>query len=260
MVKIKNGWESNTLEEIQGLAPKRLSPKSSRPATTGDQTSPSPGAIQNPNSRLERISSDSSANSVAPDGVSLIHHRDAMARGQPQRLMNVLERPSLAPPADIVPGTRRRPHHADQPLNTNAYNSQNSQNSQGAKQRTASQNAAMEADAVETLLFLASPGNSGHNPSNSGAMTSSPWMSAATSVQVSPLKSDFSSQELAPTPQKRVAFTGLPNPIPKAADIRSEIDIDRMIDEMDDASTDGGLDYVDRATGQQPGVDHTVPA
>ena len=260
MVKVKNGWESNTLEEIESLASQHGSPKPSLTTTSSrskQQPPRSPRAIQNPSLRLEGITSVSSGGTVAPDGGRSLNHRRPAVRVHPQRLMNGSERRALAPPADIVPGSRRRQHHANPP--PNGYRSLDSQRATGSKQRTASQNAAMEADAVETLLFLASPGNSGHGPSSSGAMTFSPWMSTATSLQASPLKSDFSGQELPPTPQKRVTFTGLPNPIPRAADIRSEIDIDRMIDDMDDASSDSGLDYTDKPPSQQPGADHAVP-
>jgi hypothetical protein len=114
----------------------------------------------------------------------------------------------------------------------------------------------MEADAVETLLFMASPGNSSsHHPSTSRDMAPS----APTSSQTSPLAADFPNHDLLlplPSPQqRRVAFTDLPRAtIPSTITVSSRFEeIDRMIDEMDDdddddASTDdgGGLDLLNK--------------
>ena len=84
--------------------------------------------------------------------------------------------PSLAPPADILPrsrpeaGTPDTPHffaarspRLDSPI-SNRDGSPATPGKQRSSIRTASQNAAMEKDAVETLLFMSSPGNSGHHP------------------------------------------------------------------------------------------------
>lgn len=84
--------------------------------------------------------------------------------------------PSLAPPADILPrsrpesGTPDTPHffaarspRLDSPI-SNRDGSPATPAKQRSSMRTASQNAAMEKDAVETLLFMSSPGNSGHHP------------------------------------------------------------------------------------------------
>lgn len=88
--------------------------------------------------------------------------------------------PSLAPPADIVP---RNARHADAagrvppPLHTRGLHSADGQArpislaipatpppKKPPKLRTLSQQAAVEKDAVETLLFMSSPGNSGYHP------------------------------------------------------------------------------------------------
>lgn len=84
--------------------------------------------------------------------------------------------PSLAPPADILPRSRAdtgtpdpshfftaRSPRLDSPI-SNRDRSPATPARQRSSMRTASQNAAMEKDAVETLLFMSSPGNSGHHP------------------------------------------------------------------------------------------------
>jgi hypothetical protein len=260
MVKVQNGWESNTLEEIESLTLQHGSPRSSLTATSfasKQQPSPSSRTTLTPSLRRRGSSSVSFEAISAPGGNPLADHRTSGDGGQQKRPVSGSQRRALAPPADIVSGGRRRPHHAN--ALPNGYRSVKSQRPTGPKQRTASQNAAMEADAVETLLFMASPGNSGHNPSSAGGIASSARMSAPTSLQASPLKWNFSGEELLTSPQRRVAFTGLPETIPRAADVPAQFDIDRMIDDMDDASTDSDLEYMNNAIALQPGVDHAVP-
>jgi len=88
--------------------------------------------------------------------------------------------PSLAPPVDITPRNARRADSAGRqppPLHTRGLHSAGSQATpflstlpatpppkRTPKFRTPSQQAAVEKDAVETLLFMSSPGNSGHHP------------------------------------------------------------------------------------------------
>ena len=92
---------------------------------------------------------------------------------------NSTEGPSLAPPADIQPRNLRRSNtsRAQPPAlpnsNQNSFSSSGSAPStmpatppqrHATKPRTPSQNLTMEQDAVETLLFMSSPGNSGYHP------------------------------------------------------------------------------------------------
>lgn len=162
-------------------------------------------------------------------------HLDNGAQGPTSQRQRVEARPQkrgLAPPADIVPGAQRRPHHANQL--SNGYGSVRRLKPTGTKQRTASQNAAMEADAVETLLFMASPGNSSHHPSTLPGITSSGRPSALTSCQASPLESEFPNSNPLASPQRHVAFTEPTSTTLMTVDMLSRSDeIDRMIDEMD---------------------------
>lgn len=154
--------------------------------------------------------------------------------------------PSLAPPADILPRNRRRTSslRTQPPFLETAYNGSyesRSTNSLGSvtspatppkrmsNVRTPSQKAAMEQDAVETLVFMSSPGHSGHHPQTRSIGT--------------PLRSSF----------KRVGFTDAsengsdedrPHLLPskpfkrtgrlKSDGIVSGADVDRLLDEMPD--------------------------
>lgn len=163
--------------------------------------------------------------------------------------------PSLAPPADILPRNRRRTTslRTQPPFLDTAYNASydsRSTNSLGSVTspatppkrkssiRTPSQKAAMEQDAVETLVFMSSPGHSGHHPQTRSIGT--------------PLRSSF----------KRVGFTDVsengsdedrPHPLPnkpfsrtgrlKSDRLVSGADVDRLLDEMPDE--DSSEDEID---------------
>ncbi len=251
MVKVKNGWEANNLEEIGSLTSQHASPRT--PSTQialgcSAQSVQSPRTAMAPTLRRQGSSGVSSDSSAAAGGSS---HLDNGVQGATIQRRRVEARPQkrgLAPPADIVPGAQRRPHHASQP--PNGYRSVRTLKATGTKQRTASQNAAMEADAVETLLFMASPGNTSHHPSTSLGNTSAARPSAATSSPTSPLGSEFPSQEPLASPQRHVAFTEPTRRALGTVDALSRSDeIDRMIDETDDViSDDGGLEYLSNPT------------
>ncbi len=260
MVKVQHGWESNTLEEIESFASPHGSPRSSLtaiPPRPRGQTLQSPAAAMAPTLRRQGSSGISSEDVLARPRRHQVDD-EALGPSVPkQRAINRQQRRALAPPADIVPGTRRRTHHANEP--PNGYRSVNSPGRTGTKQRTASQNAAMEADAVETLLFMASPGNSSHHPSASSRMASSSRMSAPASSQTSPFKSEFPSQELLTSPHRRVAFADSSNTSHRTADLPSPChDVDRMIDEMDDISNDSELEYINDPRSQRAGGENAV--
>lgn len=154
--------------------------------------------------------------------------------------------PSLAPPADILPRNRRRTTSLrTQPpfLDTaygGSYESRNA-NSLGSvtspatppkrmsNMRTPSQKAAMEQDAVETLVFMSSPGHSGHHPQTRSIGT--PLRSSFKRVgftDASENGSDEDRPHLLPTkPFKRTGRL-------KCDGIVSGADVDRLLDEMPD--------------------------
>ena len=89
-----------------------------------------------------------------------------------------LVRPSLAPPADIVARSPRRSDATNRqppPLHTRNLDTNSilvtPPSKQASKTRTPSQQAKVEKDAVETLLFMSSPGNSDYHPPEACART-----------------------------------------------------------------------------------------
>lgn len=244
MLKVQNGWESHTLEQIAGLTSQQGSPRASVTAASpvsNRQPLHSSNSAMTSNLQRDR-NADVSLDGVSAAGGATFDILDRAQRetNHHQRIGSGSHRRALAPPADIVPNSQRQhPHHANPLLN--GYRSVNSVRPTASKQRTPSQNAAMEADAVETLLFMASPGNSGHHPS-SGRPSSSAQISAPTSSsQPSPLTSEFPNRELLPTssPHRRVVSSTAANR-PETIELpssRMHDDIDRMIDDMDDDSS-----------------------
>jgi hypothetical protein len=141
----------------------------------------------------------------------------------------------LAPPADIVSGARRRPS----PNEAVSHGQSSSQDLRRAarptpKQRTPSQNAAMEADAVETLLFMASPNNSGYHLPSQSSQVSSLRAKQPLSAMTSPLRTQFSQASM--NSPKRVAFTD--QHAAAATHIEKSDMIDRMLDDLPDDSED----------------------
>lgn len=191
MIKVQNGWQHRSLEEVESLA--SASPRS----TTFNHYSNnrhllSPRVAMT--AHLNRQGSDSSNSDTSA----------SQTRSAPALMSPPPDRKGLAPPANIVsrPSQHRRRPTPNMQVHTSIKPP--SPNKPALKHRTPSQNAAMEADAVETLLFMASPynsGNSGHPASQLSPVTSVPSTYPFPS-QTSPLRTTFS----APTSPRRVAF------------------------------------------------------
>ncbi|KAL9003865.1 MAG: hypothetical protein Q9188_003288 [Gyalolechia gomerana] len=151
--------------------------------------------------------------------------------------------PTLAPPVDILPRNARplyAPNAQLPSLNTNSIPHKSTVDTllssdrstapttpprrPAAAIRTPSQKAAMEKDAVETLMFMSSPGNSGHHPASYGTVSPGPNLTAT-----SPKRVGF-----APTTN----HTDLQSPYMKQplkpAKLTTAADIDRVLDEMPD--------------------------
>lgn len=252
MVKVQNGWQSNTLEEIESLASQQGSPRSTASTTFGSRpTFQSPRAEMT--ASLRRQWSESSDETTTTKTPHSNHQNGQLPLHAGQTLAsNAMTQRALAPPADIVPAAsaRRRPASSMKPIIAVPSTPPRLQTSAAIKQRTPSQNAAMEADAIETLLFMSSPGNSGYHPSNHPS-----------GPQQSPLRSQFSVQSSQPlTTQRRVNFaasrgsseedikavkyTGRPRQSRHSlvrVDLDGELDdIDRMLDTMASDSEDEG--------------------
>ena len=246
MVKVQNGWQSNTLEEVESLALQHGSPRSAASTAFGSKpTFQSPSVEMRANLRRQWSESSDETTStrhIQPgDGPGSQH---SVPSGQ-TFASNAITQRALAPPADIVPAAaaRRRPA-SSMKQSTIAVPSTPPRLQTATAKRTPSQNAAMEADAIETLLFMSSPGNSGYHPANPAAGS-----------QQSPLRSQFSVNSSQPlTTHRRVNFapstgsseedikavkyTGRPR---HSVSLVGEMDdIDRMLDDMASDSEDEG--------------------
>ncbi|OAP59445.1 hypothetical protein AYL99_06743 [Fonsecaea erecta] len=227
MVKVQHGWQTRSLDEVESLASQSPRSTVSGFQNLNDQQLLSPRTAMSRKYQRESSESESSDSTVALESRGLVN----MAGSPP-----VPSHRALAPPADIVPGSRRRPtpNAAFQSVNGIHVQTRNLQSSRPhTSQRTPSQNAAMEADAVETLLFMASPSNSGYNPPSHASQESSLRSAQVFSSQTSPLRAQFSQTSV--TSPKKVVFSDAGStepPFDKAALI------DRMLDELSDDSDD----------------------
>ncbi|KAL2404584.1 hypothetical protein ABEF93_006105 [Exophiala dermatitidis] len=259
MLKVQNGWQSRSLDEVESLASQ--SPRSTVSGFQQYNNSNDPqSTLLSPKTAMARklyrnhsetSESDSSDNTTAeargltsPAGRSY----DAPAAG----------RRALAPPVDIVPGGGSGAGSRRRPTPNGSYNHSNGTMRPPRpinSQRTPSQNAAMEADAVETLLFMASPNNSGYNPHASQESSlrpaegpPPPSQSQPPSNLTSPLRTQFSQTSIVASSPKRVAFSGigsdhhrqtLHNDYHHSSSSSSKAAlIDRMLDELSDTSDD----------------------
>lgn len=245
MFKVQNGWQSHNLNELEAMALPRLSPSSGisqlqraagvptspsqhahYPAKAFQYTQHSPPFTRSPYEQpdLRQVSTQ------APP----LHHpmpNDTSAPHSPHR------GPSLAPPVDILPRTSRPLHPLNmQPPQLNTTNLYRDGTGNLASPtvttstpltpirrpassiRTPSQKADAEKDAVETLMFMSSPGNSGYHPAA--------FHGAATS----PVRSDGSMM----SPTKKITFASRNPSKAPVGRLNTTADIDRVLDEMPD--------------------------
>ncbi|KAF4341330.1 hypothetical protein FBEOM_4803 [Fusarium beomiforme] len=171
MVKVNKGWQSNSLEEVENMASQAASPVSSTSTIhhrQGSSASP-PIPMSNPPS--------SSAPLPHPYGSASQRRK---SNTPPSSSWN---KPSLAPPAPIRPSVLVPTSHANPRRNSHPNRTPNMlSNSHSASPHTPGQSSTMshgpksrvmgdpvlmsphqnvrEQDAIETLLFMSSPGNS----------------------------------------------------------------------------------------------------
>lgn len=253
MYKVQSGHATQSLDELESLASQ--SPRSS---TSGFL--PNRYAAESPRTAISADWRRKWSSSEGSDAGGLT--RSKTIAGPHTKLNGMVyssgaqaSRRALAPPANIISGNRRRPTlngTANVSFTAGAYTPNRNMHvsTSTPKQRTPSQNAAMEADAVETLLFMASPGNSSYLSHASAAIESNLRSTAPMSSQPSPLRSQFQHNEALISPRRNVGFAGsLPNH--KAMDLSTEVrDIDQMLDEPSDESSDGLDEAVDIANGR----------
>ncbi|KAL8938319.1 MAG: hypothetical protein Q9216_003957 [Gyalolechia sp. 2 TL-2023] len=262
MFKVQNGLQLYSLNEIEVMARPKASSSSTLPQLQRPVASPqSPTShLKRPSKGLQairgsppgpRTAYESLETSCPPsfhradiaDGVILQNHATPAIQKPNSALHSPYRRPALEPPVDILPRNARSTyaHNAKLPsLNTNGILRKGTVDAllpshqsttpttpprrPAATMRTPSQKAAMEKDAVETLMFMSSPGNSGHHPVSYGTTSPVP--------------------NLTVTSPKRIGFapvmnrTNLQSPYMKQplkpAKLATAADIDRALDEMPD--------------------------
>lgn len=181
----------------------------------------------------------------------------------------------LAPPADIVAsggsGTRRRPnpdatnatdynpyprhrrHFSEHEARASRSNTTtipetppsslpaSTPNAMGnrptIKHRTPSQNALMEQDAIETLLFMSSPENSGYHPSSQSRQSNISMSIEAQMGSTQSSQSSIGSNGSHGMPTQKAGFAGGQRIGPEA---QAGDEIDRMLNQMRGASEAGG--------------------
>ena len=231
MVKVQNGWQTRSLDEIESIASQ--SPRSTISGFPRN-TLHSPRSVMSGN--LQRTWSSSDSSDDAP-----IAQLPAMAYGSTMQAPQ--SKRGLAPPADIISGGRRRPTP-----NANGYTNgllQSPSNHHPAvrpapKLRTPSQTLAQEQDAVETLLFMASPGNSQHHPPRFTPVESSLRSAQLVTSSMSPMRDHFEHNGQAFSP-KKVTFDA--SGIPNSKLVSRTVQIERMLDESDDEDDSNDLDH-----------------
>ena len=214
MVKVNNGWQSNTIEEIESLASQAGSPTSSTSTLQGRRN-----LLTSPRTAIANIQSHNSVTYNQRPAADF----DLYSREQPSRTYESFWRDhstttypthrhvqapatspplskALAPPADIhpTPSSRRSstPKFTKPPtIPTHGSNSPYQNSAPRTPHRTdfreniviqtPTQKTIQEQDAIETLLFMSSPGNSG----NMGHAFPPPRTQG--SPQQSPLRTEF---------------------------------------------------------------------
>ncbi|RDW69263.1 hypothetical protein BP6252_08283 [Coleophoma cylindrospora] len=282
MVKVNNGWQSNSIDEVESLASQSGSPTSSNSTLHGRRNLiTSPRAIianaQNQGTTTMRRTSpipptntdfDLYPNNNQPSRTYESFWQDHSSRVQQRHPIHspAMSPPapklSLAPPADIRPTSHSRrsdPKFSRPPTIPGQSRSDLSQSSNQSVHtprtpnrdfnenpiQTPTQKSLREQDAIETLVFMSSPGNSG-NVGN-GMPPLVPRRSQMSPAQTSPLKHEFGSQSRG-AQGRRVNFEkidSISNHLGGYNSGRSKMntktrpeDIDKMLDEMGDSSSD----------------------
>lgn len=203
MVKVQNGWESHNLSELESMTSSQASPVSavfdahrlhechvssnvsadiSTSMQQSKQVTAAPGyahlSPRNSASISENVSEyrqqgtfDPSSRRIEVGAAYESFWRDHEAGCVSRPIEPPIVGPSLEPPANIVAHPPRRSDFMKKqppPLRTDSLGTTSAPvtppPNKHSKIRTPSQQAEVEKDAVETLLFMSSPGNSGYHP------------------------------------------------------------------------------------------------
>ncbi|KAI4095723.1 MAG: hypothetical protein LQ344_001440 [Seirophora lacunosa] len=239
MFKVQNGWQSHNLNELEAMALPRTSPISVMAQLHHAATSPPRNSPPRPPMALPT----KSPLFHQPEAAGQVFlQKQATGPNQKRSLSNydLHHRPSLEPPVNFLPrnsdqldpSPAQLPHLDTTNVCRNGTNgflspiglSTPPRRPAAATTRTPSQKSDMEKDAVETLMFMSSPVNSGYHPSAVRATATSPARNPRTNNSTM-------------SPTRRVNFTSGRNtmsPPPNASRLTTAAEIDRVLDEMRD--------------------------
>ena len=275
MFKVQNGWQSHNINELERMASSQVSPVSAvsdvhrlyerqlpngvpagqlpymqlseRAAAAPESARLSP---RNPVTTSQHIYEDRKGGSFDPSSRPIIlgstyepSWRDYEANGTFQPIEASIKGPSLAPSADIVSREPRRSNATKKlppPLQTNNLGTELAPRTpppqRRSKIRTPSQQAEVEKDAVETLLFMSSPGVPGYHPR--GAIARTPLRNNFAHRADQTNSSGFSRRDKARGDGEQPEVSCSQNPHgPARKRPLSNAEMDKMLDEMPDASS-----------------------
>lgn len=228
MVKINKGWETLPIDEVESLASQQGSPGTSTHSTAQGHRN----ITTSPRAVIAGIQGNRNEARQMPQGGALLYGDSQPSRTyesfwaqQGQKNASSTGHPLLGPPLDInlvrQSSNNRRLQNSQygKPPLLQAQRSDRSQNSQSSTgiptphtpsrstltdemMKTPTQKSLQEQDAIETLLFMSSPGNS----SNMGHAFL-PAHGTASQLQ-SPLRTEFGAP-LRGAQGRRVEFTGI---------------------------------------------------
>ncbi|KAI4188907.1 MAG: hypothetical protein L6R41_001841 [Letrouitia leprolyta] len=275
MFKVQNGLQLHNLSDLEAMTrPKSSSSRTSTQSQQAAPSPTSPKYLQHPSKDLRAIQKSPSASHTAykppqplepsyspsfhqadiTDGLLRQNHTNPSIQKPSSAQHSPYRGPTLAPPVDILPRSAR-PSHAPNTqlpsLNTGSMPHQHlvdpflssdrstapttPSRRRAAAMQTPSHKAAMEKDAVETLMFMSSPGNAGHYPAPFGG-TGSPGPKL---MATSPKRVGF-----APMTTKHGALKSPhmnQHPV-WSAKFATAADIDRVLDEIPDQYSSSDAD------------------
>ncbi|TVY23622.1 hypothetical protein LHYA1_G007627 [Lachnellula hyalina] len=194
MVKVNNGWQSNSIDEVESMASQAGSPTSSTSTLHGRRnliTSPR-AAIANIQGQTSSISSNSGT--PAPSGDFDLYSRS----DQPHSTYITTIRDPEIQQAPTIPGQGSNSSiHSPNPKTPNRGSHRENPAIQTPLQKTI-----QEQDAIETLMFMSSPGNSGNMKHN---FPPPPPRNRDSPLQ-SPLRTEFNTQDRRKPHGRKVGF------------------------------------------------------
>ncbi|KAL8681896.1 MAG: hypothetical protein Q9186_001982 [Xanthomendoza sp. 1 TL-2023] len=242
MFKVQNGLQSHSLNELEAMAlrrptsPSALSPLQSSIQSSTFRAAHSPHFTERPHYTQP----------ISPNGPWVAHQSQqshnpfSSTPSQDAHASEAHHGPKLAPPVDIIPATSHRSHgDSIQPPRLNTSNVHgNGKNGllsplasltmpatpprkPAAIVRTPNPKSTMEQDAVETLMFMSSPGNSGYHPGFHAPMSPLPK-----NAITSPNRVEFASYGSQSPSKVRTAVS--------APRLNSTAEIDKVLDHMPD--------------------------